>query len=110
MNSLTTTVLGTLAACLVVAPGLASAATPESAAPSVTVRYSDLNLGTEQGTEALYARLVSAARAVCGAPDIRDLGALVAAHACERQAVANAVRDVRSPRLSAIYSAHPRHG
>jgi UrcA family protein len=74
------------------------------------VRYSDLNLGTEQGTEALYARLVSAARAVCGAPDIRDLGALVAAHACERQAVANAVRDVRSPRLSAIYSAHPRHG
>ena len=79
-------------------------------APVVTVRYTDLNLATEAGTGALYARLVSAARAVCGEPDIRDLAGIAAARVCEQQAVANAVRDVHNPRLSAIYSAHPARG
>ncbi len=57
------------------------------------MRYADLNLGTAAGNDALYARLVSAARKVCGETgDIRELGQLAATQACQREAIANAVR------------------
>ena len=109
MKSLASVALTALTACVTLAPVLAHAATGD-AAPTVTVRYADLNLGTDAGSAALYARLVSAARKVCAASDIRDLGAMAAARACEQQAIANAVRDVHSPKLAAVYDARARHG
>lgn len=92
--------------------GAAYAASPGTAAPSMRVSYGDLNLTSEQGNKELYARLVSAAREVCGASqlDIRDLQSLGLERACERQAVAAAVEHVRSPKLAALHSAHLHGG
>lgn len=97
------TTLAALAACLAVG-GLASTARAETigAAPSVTVRYDDLNLASDRGTHELYGRIESAAREVCGAPDIRDLGAMAAAKSCRASAIAKAVHEVNSSKLAAL--------
>ena len=78
--------------------------------PSVQVSYHDLNLATDEGTVALYQRIVSATYKVCQVEDIRNLAAVAAANACRDEAIARAVRDVNSPRLAAIYTARQRHG
>jgi UrcA family protein len=90
----------------------ARAAAPADAAPSVIVRYSDLDLGTDAGSSALYARIVSAARAVCFADqvDIRELAVYARVRACEHSAIANAVRDVHSTRLAVLHQARAPHG
>jgi UrcA family protein len=76
------------------------------------VTYGDLNLATEAGASALYARIVSAAREVCASEsiDIRDLGAFTHAKACESTAVAAAVNAVHHPRLASVYREQVRHG
>ena len=105
-------VLTALTACVLVgAAGASHAATP-AAAPAIRVAYGDLNLDSTPGTQALYARIVSAAREVCGsrATDIRDLGALARAQACEARAITQAVHDVHSPALAALSNTHVRHG
>jgi len=100
-----------LTACLIVgASATAYAAAPTDPSPSVQVSYHDLDLATEQGTQALYARIVSAAHKVCEVRDIRNLAEFAAASACREQAIARAVRDVNNPRLAALYTAHQRHG
>lgn len=88
----------------------ASGATADTDAPSVRVNYHDLNLATEQGSLALYGRIVSAAYKVCQVSDIRDLTQVAAASACRAQAIERAVRDVNSPRLAEVYSARHPHG
>ena len=90
----------------------ARAATPTDAVPTITVSYGHLDLGSDEGSSVLYARIVSAARAVCftDSVGIRDLGAYARARACERSAVANAVRDVRSSKLAALHQARTSHG
>jgi UrcA family protein len=100
-----------LTACLIVgASATAYAAAPADASPSARVNYRDLNLATEQGTAALYARIVSAAHRVCTVRDSRILAELAAAQACEAQAIVHAVRAVNSPRLAATHLAHQRQG
>jgi len=61
------------ATLLIGAATAAYAAAPALEAPSVRVSYHDLNLATEQGTLALYGRIVAAAQKVCRVSDIRDL-------------------------------------
>jgi UrcA family protein len=97
-----------LTACLIV--GASATAYAADPAPSVRVNYHDLNLATEQGTQALYERIVLAAHRVCVVSDFRIFAEFAAAHACEAQAIAHAVRDVNNPRLAAVYSAHQRQG
>ena len=98
-----------LAACAAIgAVGSARAATADS--PALKVRYSDLNLSTEQGSLALYGRIVAAAHQVCTAEGIRDLRAVAAVKDCREQAIAQAVRDVNSPMLAAVYAERLRHG
>jgi UrcA family protein len=98
-----------LAACTAMgAVGSAHAATADS--PALKVRYSDLNLSTEQGSLALYERIRVAAYQVCAIDDVRDLRAFVAAKACREQAIAQAVRDVNSPMLASVYAERLRHG
>jgi len=100
-----------LTACLIVgASATAYAAAPADDPPSVRVNYRTADLDTGQGTLALYGRIVSAARKVCAVSDIRNLSAVSLSRACEAQAIAHAVRDVNSPRLAAIHSAHQRQG
>jgi UrcA family protein len=101
----------TAVACLLVGVAVNANAAEDSAAPaSVRVSYQDLDLATEQGSLALYARLVAAAHQVCLVSDIRDLTATAAAHACEQQAIARAVHDVNSPRLVATFAARQHQG
>jgi UrcA family protein len=110
-----TTFRGTLACLAVFAASavttVAPAASPNDEAPSVRVRYDDLNLSTVTGTNALYQRIVKAARQVC--PDSyssRDLDTRVASDHCQAAAIAKAVRDVNSPRLAAIHASHTSRG
>jgi UrcA family protein len=92
----------TVSACMIA--GMAQMARAAEPAPSVTVAYGDLNLASAQGTSALYARIVSAARLVCGADevDIRNLRSLADERTCESNAVAQAVHAVHSPAVAAL--------
>jgi UrcA family protein len=104
--------LAALTAGLIGVTGVASAAVPDESVRAITVSYSDLNLASDQGSKVLYARIVSAARAVCGANDVdaRDLHALALEQACETRAVAQAVQQVNMPTLAALHSAHLTRG
>ena len=98
-----------LAACTAIgAVGSAHAATAD--VPALKVRYSDLNLSSEQGSLALYGRIVAAAHQVCAVDDIRDLKAVAGLQSCREQAIARAVRDVNSPMLASVYAERLRHG
>ncbi len=102
--------LSALAACAAIgAVGSAHAATAGSP-PAIKVRYADLNLSTEQGSIALYGRIVAAAHEVCAADVFRDLRAAAAAKTCAAEAIARAVRDVNSPMLASVYAARLQHG
>jgi UrcA family protein len=100
--------LAALTACMAVGlADVAHAATPD-AAPSVRVRYGDLNLTSEQGAHTLHARIAAAARQVC-APDgldMRNLQAYAAERSCERQAIANAVREVHGAKVASLAARH----
>lgn len=105
------TAFALLAACVAVgAAGNARAATETVTAPSITVRYDDLNLATDSGSRALYGRIVSAAQQVCVADDIRDLQAVASARVCRQAAIAQAVRDVHSPKVATLFAAQLSRG
>lgn len=57
---------------------------------SAEVRFGDLDLTSEADVTRLQHRIRRAAKAVCGASDIRDLKASQAAAACRTAALANA--------------------
>ncbi|MGA2778081.1 MAG: UrcA family protein [Steroidobacteraceae bacterium] len=82
--------------------GTAVAAAPDSDAPSVTIRYADLDLTSEAGTRALYHRLLVAAKEVCPDPSTRDLATLHFIEGCRQQAIVNAARQIPSPQLAAM--------
>jgi UrcA family protein len=62
-----------------------------------TVKFADLDIATAEGAQALYERIVTAARVVCFDTDVK------ARHDCRTRAVADAVRSVGSPLLSAAH-------
>jgi UrcA family protein len=95
---------------LMTAASLAQAAAPAGDSVSLTVRYADLNMATEEGANQLYSRISKAARAVCERDDLRDLSTFAASKACESAAIARAVTDVHSPRLAATYAARIQRG
>jgi UrcA family protein len=86
------------------------AAAPGDAAPSVTVRYDDLNLATTAGVDTLYRRISVAAREVC--PDVhpRGLAVVAASQRCRADAVAQAVQAVGNARLAAVHAARISRG
>jgi UrcA family protein len=92
--------LAAAAASWCAAPALAQIS---DAVPSVTVKYSDLNIGSRPGAQTLLERIEAAANTACGgAPDIRQLNQLASFEACRRAAVARAVVAVGSPALMAV--------
>jgi UrcA family protein len=99
-----------LVACVLAIGSSMANAAPALDVPSVTVKYSDLNLATDDGAHQLYKRISAAARVVCPDVDLRDLGAFASSKTCQSEAIARAVRDVRSPRLAAVYDARTHHG
>ncbi len=71
--------------------------------PAVTVNFSDLDVARGAGVETLYQRLRTAAKAVCGAKDIRKLNETKAWRACYTQALDNAVEKVGNERLNQLH-------
>jgi len=114
MKTLRSTTLQRLACAGAAALSLACASTAgaagSSAPATVTVRYGDLNLGTDAGLQTLYARLQRAAEQVCPDSHDRSLERATRARACEAAAVDAAVERVHSPRLAALHAQHLRAG
>jgi UrcA family protein len=75
-------------------------------APSVTVRYHDLNLNSPEGIANLYERIHAAAVVVCKSvegPQLVNRVLWSEWNACINHAVANAVHDVHNEKLSAFH-------
>jgi len=66
---------------------------------SETVKFADLNLGTQAGVEALYGRIHAAAQRVCQQPAGEQAGA----KKCMTKAESGAIGKVNLPLLTAFY-------
>ena len=73
--------------------------------PQSIVKYADLNVSSNSGAAALYARISAAAGGVCRALDGRDLTSKALFARCVHKAISDAVTQVDQPALSAIYNA-----
>ena len=78
--------------------GVAGAATRVDA-PSIVVKYDDLNLASKAGIAKLHARIHGAARYVCTPLDSRVLGLREAYDRCVTDAVAQAVDTIGNSNL-----------
>jgi UrcA family protein len=95
------------AACVVGLLPVASFALGADDTRSVRIHYQDLNLDTEAGASALYSRLTRAVKDVCGSEEeIIDISQLKDIESCRRQSLANAVKAVDRPMLTAVYDTH----
>jgi len=81
----------------------------DSDAQSITVKYTDLNLATSEGSRVLYHRLVAAARRVC--PDTGNAAELRQnrdAQRCITATVQQAVKQVKSPQFAQVAESQMR--
>jgi UrcA family protein len=104
--------LGALAALTTVAL-LASSPVASAAQPYATmmVYYNLSDLSTDQGTRAVYRRIVNAAQLVCPSEDSLNLHEVAVSKECQRQAIASAVAQIGNARLAALYARTlARHG
>ena len=78
--------------------------------PSVTVKYADLNLSTEEGSRALYVRLVAAAQQVCPASGDTPLALRQNrdAQQCITQTVQRVVKEIKHPKFAEVAASHMR--
>lgn len=82
-----------------------AAASAADRAPSRAITYSRASLASERGVEALYERIVRAAKTVCPPYLYGDLTAMAEEHLvrkCRRKAVDDAVRRIDDPPLSSM--------
>jgi UrcA family protein len=86
-------------AALWLACGLAAPSAQADDARSETVKFTDLNLDSQAGVEALYGRIHAAARRVCEQP----AGELPALKKCMAKAESQAIRKVNNSLLTAFY-------
>jgi len=75
----------------------------DTSAPSITVRYADLNLTEPVAVEVLYRRVQMAAQEVCNHGQSRELARQVAADKCVHNAMNNAIQKLDVPELNALY-------
>jgi UrcA family protein len=102
--------LAVIAGCIVAAASHpADAATRPDDVPSMTVKYADLDIASEDGARILYRRIARAAAHVCPRADNRDLDGLALSQACQQQSIARAVQAVSSARLAAVHAEHSKH-
>jgi UrcA family protein len=94
------TALGVLTAAAVFASPIASA--DDADGFQMNVYYTAHDLATEQGTRALYRRIVSAAEEVCPGSDSLYPDVVAKSKECQRAAIARAIGEVGSARLAAI--------
>jgi UrcA family protein len=97
MNSQRHLLIGCAALVFALTANLASATTPGDVnVRTSVVRYSDLDLSQPQDAHRLYVRIEQAARTVCDSPPAADLHRVEAARRCFKQAVSDAVAQVRA--------------
>jgi UrcA family protein len=98
-------------AALLASPTRASANGPLDDGLQTKVNYSRQDLATARGARALYRRIARAAEDVCPGYDSRALDPMAASEECQREAIARAIGQIGSSRLSAINAqAVARHG
>jgi UrcA family protein len=73
--------------------------------PSVTVKFSDLDISRPAGATKLYGRIQGAANLVCSAYDHSNFMAQANFKACVSDAIGRAVAKVESPTLNMVYRA-----
>ena len=95
-----------LVTALLLAAGSAGAADRTATSADIAVKYSDVELNSEADAEALYKKLRSAARAVCddNAGGHRTLEVRNRAERCTNQVLADAVRRINQPMLTALHA------
>jgi UrcA family protein len=76
------------------------AQSPNAAAPSFTVRYSELDLLSDAGAHTLYEHIQNAALHVCR--QVAPLG--IANQRCRQTLIDAAVTDVNAPALTALHA------
>ena len=73
------------------------------AAPSVSIRYTDLNLASDAGAGAMLSRIQAAASTACaGSPDTMMLGRRQIYEKCRRETVARAVAQLNAPTVTTL--------
>ena len=88
----------------------ARATEPTGNPPSVTVSYSDVAFGNTAGAADVYRKLKVAARRVCGLNNYsKDLDVMVTARECYDEALADAVRKIDRPTLTALHTSNVRN-
>lgn len=103
--------IAVLVGCLFAgAAGAAQAAVPADAAPSVVVRYGDLDLSTTEGVRTLYQRITVAARKVCPYDNSKQLSLVTKSYACREAAIEHAVASIHNTQLAALRSEHTKRG
>jgi UrcA family protein len=99
-----------IAAIVAIAAGIpASSFAEDSDAPAVTVKYTDLNLATTEGSRVLYQRLVEAAKRVC--PEVGHAAELRTnreAQRCITASVERAVKEVKNPQFAQVAASQMR--
>jgi len=94
-----------LLTALLLAAGNAGAADRTATSADIAVKFSDVQLTSEADAETLYKKLRSAARAVCddNAGGHRTLEIRARAEKCTSQVLADAVRRINQPMLTALH-------
>jgi UrcA family protein len=96
--------VGTLMLAATAAAGTAWAgASPAERTVTIEVEYTDINLATQAGAETLYGRIVRAARMACGPTESHSAAMMSAHRGCLKDAVDGAVKEIGSPKLSALH-------
>lgn len=86
------------------------ASQPDPIPPSIKITYSDAAVLSKAGAAKVYRQLKNAARKVCGVNRGRDLiSTSVAKQECYRGALAEAVRRIDRPALTAVHVANSRN-
>jgi UrcA family protein len=103
-NHVGTAIAAVLFGAVAAVASLPASADSNQAPPQVTVKYGDIDISNPQGAAALYARIRSAAKAVCPRLDERELERIAQAQACIDHAISTAVAHVNAPALSEVYA------
>jgi|SRR5712671_2044640 len=104
MNSLRFAVMTSVSALATVCFASANAAIASyEESVAVTVKYQELDLSSNQGASALYARLRTASKVVCASLDGRELKQHAAYQSCFNQALSAAVIHVNKQTVTALH-------
>jgi UrcA family protein len=101
MKKLALTLSFALATAAFAAPIFASG----GEARSMSVQTSDLNLASDAGVQALYARIRHAGQSVCKEAEGRSVGAVMRHKECVRTAIDGAVLSAKNDALTSLHMA-----